>query len=70
MRDTWNGSGINSVDMTREFTCRDCDWEGELDGMTDDSQFMLYAICPNCKEELSIDLGAEREHEKYFGDRD
>jgi hypothetical protein len=56
--------------MTREFTCRDCDWEGELDGMTDDSQFMLYAICPNCKEELSIDLGAEREHEKYFGDRD
>ena len=64
------GSGINSVEMTREFTCRDCGWEGELDGHTDDSRSMLYTICPNCKEELSIDLDAERFHDKFFGDRD
>lgn len=70
MRDTWIGSGINSVEIEREFTCRYCGWEGELTGHTDDSQFMLYAICPNCKEELTIDLEAEREHEKYYADPD
>lgn len=70
MRESWNGSGIYSETMTREFTCRDCGWEGELDGSTDDNQFTLYAECPNCKEMLEIDLDAERQHEKYFGDRD
>lgn len=68
MRDTWNGSGVNSVEMTREFICRDCEWEGELEGSTDDSRAMLYAECPNCKQMLEIDLDAERQHEKYFGD--
>lgn len=62
------GSGINIVEMTREFTCRECAWEGELDGSTDDSRSMLYAECPNCKEELTIDLDAEREHDKFYGD--
>lgn len=70
MRDTWVGSGIYSVDIEREFTCRSCGWEGEVVGVTDDNQFMLYAECPNCKDEMSIDLDAEREHDKYFGDRD
>lgn len=70
MRDTWRGSGIYSDTMTREFTCRDCDWEGELDGSTDDGKFMLYAICPNCKEELTIDLDAERETANWDNDRE
>lgn len=64
------GSGINIIEIEREFTCRDCGWEGELVGSTDDSRAMLYAICPNCREEISIDLEAERAHEKFFGDRD
>ena len=68
MRDTWIGSGINTVTMTREFVCADCGWEGDLEGTTDDSQYVLYAECPNCKEMLEIDLDAERQHDKYFGD--
>lgn len=70
MRETWIGSGVNSIGMTREFTCRGCGWEGEADGSTDDSQSILYAECPNCEDELTIDLEAEREHEKYFADPD
>jgi len=68
MRDTWNGSGVNSVGMTREFVCRECGWEGEADGSTDDNQFVLYAECPNCKGIMEIDLDAERQHEMYFAD--
>lgn len=70
MRDTWNGSGINSVEMTREFTCRSCGWEGEGEGTTDDSQFMLYAVCPNCKDEMTIDLALERESADWDSDTD
>lgn len=55
------GSGINAVEMTREFVCRDCNWEGEAEGTTDDSHEMLYAECPNCKAEMLVDLGSERE---------
>ena len=62
------GSGINSIEIEREFIGRDCGWEGELVGSTDDSRAMLYAECPNCKQMLEIDLEAERQHEKYFGD--
>jgi predicted RNA-binding Zn-ribbon protein involved in translation (DUF1610 family) len=62
------GSGINIIEMTREFTCGECAWEGELEGSTDDSRSMLYAECPNCKEELTIDLEAEREHDKFYSD--
>jgi Zn finger protein HypA/HybF involved in hydrogenase expression len=54
------GSGIGQVQIEREFNCRDCDWEGELVGSTDDYQDTLYAECPNCREELTIDLDAER----------
>jgi len=59
VRETWNGSGINAETMEREFTCRSCNWEGEAEGTTDDSQFALYAECPNCKDEMTIDLEAE-----------
>ena len=56
MRNTWIGSGINSVEIEREFTCRSCHWEGEVVGYTDDYGSMLYAVCPNCKDEMTIDL--------------
>lgn len=64
------GSGINIIEMTREFTCLECAWEGELDGSTDDSRSMLYAECPNCKEELTIDLDAERQTAHWDNDRE
>ena len=62
MRDTWIGSGVNSVEMEREFTCRSCRWEGDVVGSTDDWGLMLYAECPNCKDEMTIDLDLEREN--------
>jgi transcription elongation factor Elf1 len=68
MRETWIGSGVNSVFMTREFTCRGCGWEGEADGSTDDWQAILYAECQNCGNIMEIDLDAERQHEQYFAD--
>lgn len=55
------GSGIDSREIEREFTCRSCNWEGEALGYTDDWVTMLYAECPNCKDEMTIDLEAERE---------
>jgi len=61
MRNTWIGSGVNQQEIEREFTCRSCDWEGEVVGYTDDYGSMLYAICPNCKDEMTIDLDLERE---------
>ena len=64
------GSGFNSVEMEREFTCRSCEWEGEVLGVTDDSQIMLYAICPNCKDEMTIDLAMERESADWDNDQD
>jgi transcription elongation factor Elf1 len=70
MRDTWIGSGINSVEMIREFTCRDCGWEGEAEGTTDDTQSMLYAECQNCKSEMTIDLALERESADWDNDND
>ncbi len=70
MRDTWKGSGIYSVEVEREFTCKDCGWEGLATGTTDDYQALLTAECQNCKYIMEIDLEAEREHERVFGDRD
>lgn len=70
MRDTWIGSGIYSVEIEREFTCKDCGWEGLAIGTTDDLQAILSAECQNCKYIMEIDLDAEREHERVFGDRD
>jgi transcription elongation factor Elf1 len=70
MRDTWIGSGIYSVEIEREFTCADCGWEGLATGTTDDLQAILSAECQNCKYIMEIDLDAEREHEKYFADKD
>jgi Zn finger protein HypA/HybF involved in hydrogenase expression len=70
MRNTMQGSGFNSEEMEREFTCRSCSWEGELTGVTDDSQIMLYAVCPSCKDELTIDLAMEREQDKWDSDQD
>ena len=70
MRDSLQGSGINSVDMEREFTCRSCKWEGEVLGITDDYQVMLYAICPSCKDELTIDLAMERESADWDNERE
>lgn len=55
------GSGINSVEMEREFSCRSCGWEGEAVGSTDDWGTILYSVCPNCKDEMTIDLGAEKD---------
>jgi transcription elongation factor Elf1 len=70
MRETWTGSGINSDTMEREFTCLSCGWEGEAVGTTDDNGFMLYAECPNCKYEMTIDLEAERETADWDNDRE
>lgn len=70
MRETWIGSGINSDTMEREFTCRSCGWEGEAVGTTDDNGFALYAECPNCKDEMMIDLEAERETADWDNDRE
>ena len=64
------GSGINSVEMEREFTCRSCRWEGEEVGTTDDWGATLYAICPNCKDEMTIDLDAEKESADWDKDTD
>jgi len=61
MRDTWIGSGVNQQEIEREFTCRSCHWEGEVVGYTDDYGSMLYAICPNCKDEMTIDLAVEND---------
>jgi len=68
MRETWIGSGINSQEIEREFTCRSCRWEGEATGSTDDLGVMLYAECPNCKDEMTIDL--EAESDPMFADPD
>lgn len=54
------GSGIDSIEMEREFTCRSCKWEGEALGYSDDWAVVLYAECPNCKDEMTYDLEAER----------
>ena len=70
MRESWIGSGINAETMEREFTCRSCKWEGEAEGVTDDNGFMLYAECPNCKDEMTIDLEAERESADWDRDTD
>ena len=70
MRDTIQGSGFNAESIEREFTCRNCNWEGEVLGITDDSQSMLYAICPNCKDEMTIDLAMERESADWDNDQD
>lgn len=55
------GSGINSKEIEREFTCGSCRWEGEVVGSTDDWGGMLYAECPNCKDEMTIDLELEND---------
>jgi len=55
------GSGIGSLEIEREFTCRSCSWEGSVIGSTDDSQNLLYAECPNCKDEMTIDLAMEND---------
>ena len=55
------GSGIDSLEMAREFTCKGCGWEGEADGYSDDYQVTLYAECQNCKEIMEYDLEAERD---------
>lgn len=60
MNETWIGSGVNQKEIEREFTCRSCGWEGEALGYTDDWGSMLYAECPNCKDEMVIDLDAEK----------
>jgi transcription elongation factor Elf1 len=70
MRDTIQGSGFNAEGIEREFTCRNCNWEGEVLGITDDSQSMLYATCPNCKDEMTIDLDAEREGDNWDNQND
>ena len=70
MRDTMQGSGFNAESIEREFTCRNCNWEGEVLGVTDDSQSMLYAICPNCKDEMTIDLAMERESADWDNERE
>ena len=54
------GSGVDSIEMVREFTCRDCGWEGEADGYSDDWYTTLYAECQNCKNIMEYDLEAER----------
>lgn len=61
MEGSMKGSGIDSVEMTREFTCRRCHWEGEADGYSDDWQSTLYAECQNCKEIMEYDLASERD---------
>jgi len=58
----WNGSGVDLVDFEREFNCRDCAWEGETTGYTEDG-VILTAECPNCKAEIVVDLESERESE-------
>lgn len=64
------GSGIGQVQIEREFVCVYCrQFEGELVGSTDDYQDTLYAECPNCKEELTIDLEAER-NSAHWDDKD
>jgi transcription elongation factor Elf1 len=70
MRETMQGSGFNAEEMEREFTCRSCGWEGELLGITDDSQIMLYAVCPSCKDEMTIDLAMERETADWDNERE
>jgi len=70
VRDTWIGSGVYAVEIEREFTCRSCRWEGEAVGTTDDSNIMLYAECPNCKDEMTIDLALERESARWDEDRE
>jgi hypothetical protein len=60
-----DGSGIGQVQMEREFTCGECLWIGEALGSSDDLVEMLFAVCPNCKEEMTIDLAQERESEHW-----
>lgn len=55
------GSGINQQEIEREFICRACKWEGEVVGYTDDYGSMLTAECPNCKDEMTIDLELEND---------
>lgn len=62
------GSGINTIEMEREFQCRSCQWEGEEVGTTDDWGSTLYAECPNCKDEMTIDLDAEKESADWDND--
>jgi transcription elongation factor Elf1 len=59
---------VNQQEIEREFTCRTCGWEGEVVGYTDDSGIILYAVCPSCKDEMTIDLGAE--NDPMFADPD
>ena len=66
----WNGSGVNAIEQEREFTCRSCKWEGEVLGYSDDSVSTLSAECPNCKDEMTIDLDLERESADWDNDRE
>lgn len=61
MEGSMKGSGVDSVEMVRDFTCRSCGWEGEADGYSDDWQDTLYAECQNCKEIMEYDLAGERD---------
>tara|TARA_B110000503_G_scaffold88259_1_gene133818 strand:- start:2983 stop:3201 length:219 start_codon:yes stop_codon:yes gene_type:complete len=70
MRETMQGSGFNAEGIEREFTCRNCNWQGVVLGITNDYQSMLYATCPNCKDEMTIDLDAERESADWDNDRE
>lgn len=50
------GSGINSIESSQEVICRECRWEGELDGSTHIDQYDWSAECPNCKEIIEVYL--------------
>lgn len=50
------GSGIYSQSYTGEFDCDECGKTFELDGDTNDWQTEAYADCPECGEQLTVEL--------------
>lgn len=50
------GSGVNAVYSSREVTCNECRWEGELDGSTWNDKYDWSSECPNCKAIIDINL--------------
>lgn len=47
--------GWNVIEKDADFTCQ-CGWEGNQLGTSDSFKTVLFSICPNCKEEIEVEL--------------
>lgn len=53
IENSWFGSGVNAVDVTRPYICwGECGFDGTVEGTLDDGFFMSH--CPSCGYDIEV----------------